>query len=340
MALPVMFKTLTSSHFLMLSLGLLASLMPSPAIAIGTEQAINTKANQPLQLAQNQVKRRIAVLDFDYSNVSSPSVLSAFPNVSKGVSDILVNRLVKDGTYTLIERSRIDAVLNEQNLGASGRIDPSTAAQIGKILGVDAVIIGTVTRLDLQTRQSGGSFLFGIGGNSTDVDAYAQINIRMVSTTTAEILAVAEGTGNISQSDSRVTVLGIGGGSQTFNPDKLVFIATEQAIDQVAKEVINASDKLQAIAPVSPSINAVVAAVVGRQVILNKGASAGIRVGSRIVIERVTQVIKDPTTGQVIRRLSQPIGQIRITEVDSTSSVGEIVSGSQFKVGDIAKFAN
>lgn len=62
--------------------------------------------------------------------------------------------------------------------------------------------------------------------------------------------------------------------------------------------------------------------------------------GSRIVIERVTQVIKDPTTGQVIRRLSQPIGQIRITEVDSTSSVGEIVSGSQFKVGDIAKFAN
>lgn len=331
---------LKPQHFLVLNLSLLTGLIQTPAIATSAEQSLVIKAKQPLLLAQNQAKRRIAVLDFDFSNVSSPSVLSAFPNVSKGVSDILVNRLVKDGTYTLIERSRIDAVLNEQNLGDSGRIDPSTAAQIGKILGVDAVIIGSVTRLDLQTRQSGGSFLFGIGGNSTDVDAYAQINIRMVSTSTAEILAVAEGTGNISQSDSRVTVLGIGGGSQTFNPEKLVFIATEQAIDQVAKEVINASEKLQAIAPVSPSINAVVAAVVGRQVILNKGTSAGIRVGSRIVIERVTQVIKDPTTGQVIRRLSQPIGQIRITEVDSTSSVGEIVSGSQFKVGDIAKFAN
>lgn len=205
---------LKPQHFLVLNLSLLTGLIQTPAIATSAEQSLVIKAKQPLLLAQNQAKRRIAVLDFDFSNVSSPSVLSAFPNVSKGVSDILVNRLVKDGTYTLIERSRIDAVLNEQNLGASGRIDPSTAAQIGKILGVDAVIIGSVTRLDLQTRQSGGSFLFGIGGNSTDVDAYAQINIRMVSTSTAEILAVAEGTGNISQSDSRVTVLGIGGGDR------------------------------------------------------------------------------------------------------------------------------
>lgn len=322
----------------LISLSTISGLGVLPSLAASSDVQTLQPTQAPYLISQNAVKRRIAVLDFDFSNVSSPSVLSAIPNISKGVSDILVNRLVKDGTYRLIERSRIDAVLNEQNLGASGRIEPETAAQIGKILGVDAVIIGSVTRLDVQERRSGGGgFLFGIGANSTDVDAYVQINVRMVSTTTGEILTVAEGTGNASQSDSNVTVLGFGGGSTTSNSEKLVFTATQQAIDKIATEVNGASSKLQAIAPVTPNINALVADVFGNQVVINQGASAGLRVGMKVTIERVVREVKDPATGKVIRRLSTPIGQIQLTEVDGNSSVGRIVSGSKFKVGDLAK---
>jgi len=51
----------------------------------------------------------------------------------------------------------------------------------------------------------------------------------------------------------------------------------------------------------------------------------------------VTREIKDPATGQVIRRMTSPVGIIRLTDVDPVSAVGTIVSGSDFKVGDAAK---
>jgi hypothetical protein len=51
----------------------------------------------------------------------------------------------------------------------------------------------------------------------------------------------------------------------------------------------------------------------------------------------VTSVIKDPATGQVIRKMTTPVGVIKITDVDAGSAVGVIVSGSGFKIGDAAK---
>ena len=54
-------------------------------------------------------------------------------------------------------------------------------------------------------------------------------------------------------------------------------------------------------------------------------------------IERITKEIKDPSTGQVIRRMSSPVGVIRLTDVDEISAVGAVVSGTGFKVGDAFK---
>jgi hypothetical protein len=46
--------------------------------------------------------------------------------------------------YMIVERSRVDQVLKEQGLGLTGAIDQSTAAEIGKILGVQGLIVGSV----------------------------------------------------------------------------------------------------------------------------------------------------------------------------------------------------
>jgi curli biogenesis system outer membrane secretion channel CsgG len=296
-------------------------------------QSNNSSTN--LRLASKE-KVRIAVLDFDFSSVSNPNLLSILQGGSKGVSDILVNRLVKDGNFSVIERSQIDAILREQNFGASGRVDAGTAAQIGKTLGVEAVIIGSVTQFDLQQRRSGGGFL-GLGAASTDTDAYVKLNIRVVNTTTSEILFVAEGNGNDSQSDTQVIVGPFGGGSATVNESKLLTKATEKAIDQVVAELNNKSRDLASLPKSLPNVTATVADATGNTVILNKGKSDGYRVGMKFSIERVTKQVKDPTTGKVIRNVTQPIGMIELIEVDATSSVGRIIGGGKFKVGDIAK---
>jgi hypothetical protein len=41
---------------------------------------------------------------------------------------------------------------------------------------------------------------------------------------------------------------------------------------------------------------------------LNVGGKAGVKVGDQLNVERITKEIKDPSSGQVIRRLSTQVG--------------------------------
>ena len=67
-------------------------------------------------------------------------------DVGKGIADMLVDRLVNDGTYSVIERKMLDKLIAEQNFSNSDRADPSSAARIGKLLGVNAIIVGSITQ--------------------------------------------------------------------------------------------------------------------------------------------------------------------------------------------------
>lgn len=297
-----------------------------------------SSGQQIAQLPKASEKVRVAVLDFDFSAVSNPIYLSYFNGGARGVSDILVNQLVKSGSYTVVERSKLDAILQEQNLGASGRVDPSTAAEIGRLLGVETVILGSVTQMDLQRQEKGGSLggFFGAGADVTDVDAYVKLSVRMVNTTTGEILTVAEGNGNASKSDTDIRVFGIGGGSSTDNEGKLITLATEQAIEQVVTSISSSSGDLAAASSGKTAVEALVADVSGSLIILNKGSADGYSEGMKVSIERVSKEIKDPATGEVIRRLTEKIGEIELTDVDEKSSVGQVISGTNFQVGDTA----
>jgi len=81
--------------------------------------------------------------------------------VGAGISDLIVKGLVRDGTYTVVERSALDAVLAEQNFSNSDRANSSTAAQIGKVLGVDAIILGSVTQFGTEKK---GTSIGGLAG--------------------------------------------------------------------------------------------------------------------------------------------------------------------------------
>jgi TolB-like protein len=68
------------------------------------------------------------------------------PNDSyaKFATEKLTHYIVANGDLMVVERSRIDQILKEQSLSMTGAVDAGTAAKIGKILSVDAVIIGTI----------------------------------------------------------------------------------------------------------------------------------------------------------------------------------------------------
>jgi curli biogenesis system outer membrane secretion channel CsgG len=289
-------------------------------------------------------KRRIAVLDFDFSSLSDTSFLSgvyAGNAASKGVSNLLTNELFKTGQFIVIERSRIDAVIAEQNLGNSGRVEPTTAAQIGRILGVDAVLIGSVTKFSVEGESRSVGGFFGIGGNQTKKTATVQIAGRLISTATAEILAVGEGAGESRKSDSGGSIFGITTSSNSSSDERLLGDAATQAVTQLASQINSAAPKLSSIRPISPTIDALVADITGNQVVINKGGRDGFRPGMVLSIERVVKTVKDPATGKVLRMVSQPIGRIQLVEVDPSSSVGKLIAGKggSIRVGDRAKSA-
>jgi curli biogenesis system outer membrane secretion channel CsgG len=90
------------------------------------------------RLLEQRDIRRIAVLPFD--NAGDDRVAGPL------VAEELNLQLGKLGVFDLIERTRITELLKEQDLDTLERFDESTAARIGKLLGVQAVVMGSVTK--------------------------------------------------------------------------------------------------------------------------------------------------------------------------------------------------
>jgi curli biogenesis system outer membrane secretion channel CsgG len=304
--------------------------------------------------AQTASKRRprIAVMDFDYATVQtvSASVFGTNVDVGKGIVDLLVTDLVKDGTYSVIERKALDKILAEQNFSNSNRADTNTAAKIGKILGLDAIVVGSITEFGNETKKTG---LGGMGGNwhgvglgnvgHSNSKANVAITARIIDTNTAEILGVADGKGQSARASTNLlggggNWGGFGGGSADFGNSNfqqtIIGEAVKKAVDDLSTNLVTDAPK---IATHTITVEGVVAAVEGGQVILNVGSKAGIKVGDQFNVERVTKEIKDPTTGAVIRRLATTVGVVKATDVDDASAVCEVVSGAGFKTGDKVK---
>lgn len=299
-------------------------------------------------------KKRVAVLNFEYGTVQS-SVAAIFGqnlDVGKGISDMLVEKLVQDGKYSVIERNALDKVLAEQNFSNSDRADATTAAKIGRVLGVDAVILGSVTQFGRDDKNTtvGGSGVgnitgkFGIGGvQKRNAKAVVAVTARVVDTSTAEILAASTGNGESTRSGT--SLLGAGGSgsgagagaydmsSKNFS-ETILGEATHQAVNSLADQLDASSTNLPTH---KIEISGLVADVSGNTLILNVGAHAGVHVGDKLEISRPTRTIKDPATGKVLKTISSKIGEATVTEVDDQSATATFSGTGPVKVGDTVK---
>ena len=304
--------------------------------------------------SQSASKRRprIAVMDFDYATVqtTTSAVFGTNVDVGKGIVDLVVTGLVKDGSYSVIERKALDKLMAEQNFSNSNRADPASAAKIGKLLGVDAIIVGSITEFGNETKKTnlggGGGNWHGIGLGSvghSNSKANVGITARVVDVDTGEILGVADGIGQSARSSNSLlggggNWHGFGGGNADFGSSDfqqtIIGEAVRIAVNQLTANLVADAPK---IGVRTITVEGLVAAVDGGQVILNVGGKAGIKVGDQFDVMRVTKEIKDPATGAVIRKLSTAVGVVKATDVDEASAVCEIVSGTGFKTGDKVK---
>ena len=82
------------------------------------------------------------------------------------------------------------------------------------------------------------------------------------------------------------------------------------------------------------SYNGMVADVSGNTLILTVGSKAGVRVGDVVNISRVLRTVKDPETGAVLKVVTDPVGQAKITEIDENSATATYQGKSHVEVKD------
>ena len=267
-------------------------------------------------------KEMVAVMDFSNKAQRGGS------RVGRGASDMLATALVKSAAFRVMERDKVNTVLKEQNFGKSGRVDASTAVQVGKILGVKYIITGAVTEYG-ESRSGGGG-----GGVNVNKKGYqATVDIRILDAETGEI--VFADTASDSKSSFNVRVFGFGGG-ESFN-EKHASKVLRGAINKLSEKITGANLVSHTAAKAKPKGMAKVADVDGKEVTLNQGSNAGFEVGQVVKISRKGKTIKDPDTGKVIKIKYKTMGKVKLTTVEGSYAEGEITSGDDIKTGDVVK---
>ncbi|MBN2355920.1 SH3 domain-containing protein [candidate division KSB1 bacterium] len=96
--------------------------------------------------------------------------------------------------FVVVERSRLDEVLEELKLGQSGLVDEAQAAQVGQMLGVDAIITG---QLNAACRDKWERETRTVKKTKTQVDCYkrsANVSaaIRIINVTTGQLMGTKD----------------------------------------------------------------------------------------------------------------------------------------------------
>ena len=293
-----------------------------------------------------QQKKRVAVLSFDDTAVeaSAARAVGTSQDVGGFLADVVVKELLKGSAYTVVERRAIDQILKEQNFSNSNRADSKTAAAIGRLLGVDAIIMGSVTRFGVEESAvavgSGtlGRVTRGVLGGGKRVNSTASVGLtaRMVDTKTGEILTAASGSGESSKASvaaSGYTTGDIDLTSRSFQ-ETMLGEAVNTAAAQVAAGLNEFGSKL-ATGPVDYS--GVVADVSGTTLIVNVGTLKGVQVGDTIEITRAGRQILDPQTKKVLRTIVEKIATAKVIEADNDSATATLSGTAAVQVGDQVK---
>lgn len=111
-----------------------------------------------------------------------------YSDVGDDLSSMLANELSGTGKFRVVERTKLEKVLDEQDLADSGRIKKSTGAKIGELTGAQYLVFATVSAFDTKTASTGGGVSFrGVSLGGKKEEAYIAVDLRVIDTTTGEV---------------------------------------------------------------------------------------------------------------------------------------------------------
>lgn len=109
--------------------------------------------------------------------------------IGRVVTNMLASELAARDAFTVVERRKLRAVLEEQDLAESGLLAPGDGAKIGALTGAQYLVMGTITAFepDVETKVSGGGLFRRARVEQTNRGAYLALDLRVVDTTSGEV---------------------------------------------------------------------------------------------------------------------------------------------------------
>lgn len=168
-------------------------------------QKISCFTVNPPQKAVNI--KKIGIMGFtgdrDARNTLADNMISQLLSETRGIVDskkgIWGTKTVEGQTfiegfntniYTVIEREQMEKILQEQRLSISGVIDEKTAASVGAILGLDAIIIGNVNYEEKTTSSLKEQFLSDVKMDCRLRTVTTTASMKLIDVSTAEIIGM------------------------------------------------------------------------------------------------------------------------------------------------------
>jgi curli biogenesis system outer membrane secretion channel CsgG len=264
-------------------------------------------------------KKIICVLDLEDKSSHGHS----WRNVGTGVAEMLVTALSETQKYTLIEREKLESVMQEQRLGASGAVTAQTAAKIGRLLGAQYIVTGAVTEFGVKDSKIGVGGLekvlpFGGGAKMSKNTARAAIDVRAIDTTSGQIVAAAKGEGSKSSAEisGNLSIApSFDFGKDGFD-ETILGKAARKAVDDVVKELTAKFDEGGASA-------VKIIKITGNQLYINSGGADGEKVGRTYSIYRTGEEMTDPDTGESLGSEEEKIGTAKVVKVTPKYSIAE-----------------
>lgn len=231
------------------------------------------------------------------------------------LQDTLIRVFVNTGKFEVLDRSTIQAVINESTFATSSLADPANVLQLGKLAGAQYLVIGTVHDLVIQRSTERVPYLEEY---TCSQRVRLRIELRLVQTLTGRIVAAHSGDTN--EIASLRQAKGCGSGTNR---------ALDKAVSGIASVLVSRTlDVLYPMRVVSMGID---------EIVLNRGEGSGLEPGAVVDCFAEGEPIVDRETGDVLGHSESPLGEATISKVERKMSVAKPAGASSIPVNSVCR---
>ncbi len=270
----------------------------------------------------SHIRPTIAVLDFE-----NKAAVNTNWNLSAGMADELINRLIHTRRYIVLERSQFKAILNNLKQSSNNKLPQNYTASTATIRP-DYLIKGVLTDFGHRKTPHSKWNPTNWGPLRHNSQALVAATIYITNLKTGLIIASCNVEATVSEKDFPLAKSAepMAFGSYAFYHTPLGK-ATAKMLDKAVA-------KINAIIE-QPPFQPKVASIINGQVVITGGKNHHINVGDEFAVRTASSSVFDPDTGTILGHVAgKNLGKVRVIQVTQKYSIARVLLGGPFQPGD------